>query len=173
VTAVVRTPFSGKPHDEFHRHSTNYHETDRNVLVKLDTGVVKSALPHRAPIDFGDKTGLCVDACLLELKFMSICFRSARVLVWGLRKLTSAFYRQKYIHYACVFETLAAVPGMVAGMLQHLSALRRMEHNTMIKKLLDEAENERMHLMTFMEMSRPCTRSFLCPISVRSLIWVL
>lgn len=50
---------------------------------------------------------------------------------------------------------MAAVPGMVAGMLNHLRSLRKLEHNNWIKILLDEAENERMHLMTFMEIAQP------------------
>ena len=51
---------------------------------------------------------------------------------------------------------MAAVPGMVGGLLQHLRALRRMEDDEgWIRTLLDEAENERMHLMTFIEIAQP------------------
>lgn len=52
-------------------------------------------------------------------------------------------------------ETVAGVPGMVAGMLRHLRSLRTMERdNGWIYTLLEEAENERMHLMTFMEIRK-------------------
>jgi ubiquinol oxidase len=45
---------------------------------------------------------------------------------------------------------------MVGGTLQHLSSLRRMEGDRgWIHTLLEEAENERMHLMTFMHIARP------------------
>jgi len=45
---------------------------------------------------------------------------------------------------------------MVAGALQHLKALRKMQSDHgWIRKLLDEAENERMHLMTFIEIAQP------------------
>ena len=55
-----------------------------------------------------------------------------------------------------MLETVAAVPGMVAGTLRHLRSLRRMEDDGgWIHTLLDEAENERMHLMTFMHIARP------------------
>eukprot|EP00268_Persea_americana_P010217 TRINITY_DN14137_c0_g1_i1.p1 TRINITY_DN14137_c0_g1~~TRINITY_DN14137_c0_g1_i1.p1 ORF type:complete len:142 (+),score=17.32 TRINITY_DN14137_c0_g1_i1:310-735(+) len=55
-----------------------------------------------------------------------------------------------------MLETVAAVPGMVGGMLLHLQSLRRFEHSGgWIKVLLDEAENERMHLMSFMEVTQP------------------
>ena len=44
---------------------------------------------------------------------------------------------------------------MVAGMLRHLRSLRTMERdNGWIYTLLEEAENERMHLMTFMEIRK-------------------
>jgi len=55
-----------------------------------------------------------------------------------------------------VLETVAAVPGMVGGALQHLRALRRMESDRgWIRTLLEEAENERMHLMTFIHIAQP------------------
>ena len=55
-----------------------------------------------------------------------------------------------------MLETVAAVPGMVAGMLLHLKSLRKMEDDKgWIKTLLDEAENERMHLMTFIHVAKP------------------
>lgn len=58
--------------------------------------------------------------------------------------------------HAMLLETVAAVPGMVGGMLLHLQSLRRFEHSGgWIKALLEEAENERMHLMTFLEVSNP------------------
>jgi len=45
---------------------------------------------------------------------------------------------------------------MVAGLLQHLRAIRRMRDDQgWIKELLDEAENERMHLMTFIQVAKP------------------
>ncbi|KAF7288803.1 Alternative oxidase [Mycena chlorophos] len=50
-------------------------------------------------------------------------------------------------------ETIAGVPGMVAGMLRHLQSIRLMRRdNGWIHTCLQEAENERMHLMTFMTL---------------------
>lgn len=44
----------------------------------------------------------------------------------------------------------------MAGALLHCKSLRRMEHSGgWIKALLEEAENERMHLMTFVEITKP------------------
>ena len=73
-----------------------------------------------------------------------------------LRLLADTFFKKKYGHRAVVLETVAAVPGMVAGMLLHLKSLRKMQDDRgWIKILLDEAENERMHLMTFIQIAKP------------------
>ena len=73
-----------------------------------------------------------------------------------LRFLADTFFKKRYGHRAVVLETIAAVPGMVAGMILHLKSLRKMEDDRgWIKTLLDEAENERMHLMTFIHVAKP------------------
>ena len=73
-----------------------------------------------------------------------------------LRFFADIFFTKRYGHRAVVLETVAAVPGMVAGALQHLRALRRMESDRgWIRILLEEAENERMHLMTFVHIAQP------------------
>jgi len=52
--------------------------------------------------------------------------------------------------------SLPGIPGMVAGMIRHLHSLRRMKRDHgWIHTLLEEAENERMHLLTFMRLKRP------------------
>jgi|TARA_B110000444_G_scaffold110937_1_gene104685 ubiquinol oxidase len=73
-----------------------------------------------------------------------------------LRFVADIFFKKKYGHRAVVLETVAAVPGMVAGMLMHLKSLRKMQDDKgWIKVLLEEAENERMHLMTFIQVAKP------------------
>lgn len=82
--------------------------------------------------------------------------RVALLFVRALRFFADTFFAKRYGHRAIVLETVAAVPGMVGGALQHLRALRRMEDDGgWIRTLLDEAENERMHLMTFIHISKP------------------
>src|SRR5664279_5091330 len=94
--------------------------------------------PHHIPKNIGD--------------------RFAYALVKFMRFFADTFFAHRYGHRAVVLETVAAVPGMVAGSLQHLRALRRMESDRgWIRTLLDEAENERMHLMTFIQVARPST----------------
>ena len=73
-----------------------------------------------------------------------------------LRFFADTFFASRYGHRAVVLETVAAVPGMVGGALQHLRSLRRMESDRgWIHTLLEEAENERMHLMTFIHIAQP------------------
>eukprot|EP00897_Mesotaenium_endlicherianum_P000747 jgi/Mesen1/10673/ME000009S10459 len=82
--------------------------------------------------------------------------KAAYHIVKAMRVPTDLFFRKRYGCRAMMLETVAGVPGMVGGMLLHLRSLRSFEHSGgWIKALLDEAENERMHLMTFMEVAQP------------------
>lgn len=82
--------------------------------------------------------------------------RIAFAFVKVLRFFADVFFAKRYGHRAVVLETVAAVPGMVGATLNHLKSLRRMrDDGGWIKTLLDEAENERMHLMTFIEIAQP------------------
>ena len=91
---------------------------------------------HKAPRDVHDRIALRL------VKFMRI--------------FADAFFAKRYGHRAVVLETVAAVPGMVGGLLQHLKAIRHIRDDQgWIRELLEEAENERMHLMTFIEIAKP------------------
>lgn len=97
---------------------------------------MKKSFKHFKPIQFSDYVAL---ACTKFLRFFA-----------------DTFFAGRYGHRAVVLETVAAVPGMVGGALQHLKSIRTMKNdNGWIKILLDEAENERMHLMTFIEIAKP------------------
>lgn len=73
------------------------------------------------------------------------------------RFFADTFFGDRYGHRAVVLETVAGVPGMVGGMITHLTSLRRLQrgHGQKIQELLDEATNERQHLMFFMEVVHP------------------
>lgn len=82
--------------------------------------------------------------------------RIALRIVKVMRVFADAFFSKRYGHRAVVLETVAAVPGMVGGLLQHLKSVRRIRDDQgWIRELLDEAENERMHLMTFIHIVKP------------------
>ncbi|HRQ56848.1 MAG TPA: alternative oxidase [Azoarcus taiwanensis] len=82
--------------------------------------------------------------------------RIARGFTKAARLFADMFFARRYGHRAVVLETVAAVPGMVASTLQHLKSLRTMSDDQgWIRVLMDEAENERMHLLTFIEIAKP------------------
>jgi len=81
----------------------------------------------------------------------------ARSMTTFFRFIADAFFAKRYGHRAVVLETVAGVPGMVGGMLLHFTSLRKMKtgYGADIRELLAEAENERMHLMFFIEIAKP------------------
>ncbi|MES2916887.1 MAG: alternative oxidase [Pseudomonadota bacterium] len=101
-----------------------------------DTSPAADVARHHVPATIGDRFAL------RTVKFM--------------RLFADAFFSKRYGHRAVVLETVAAVPGMVGGLLQHLKALRHIRDDQgWIRELLDEADNERMHLMTFIHVAQP------------------
>ena len=73
------------------------------------------------------------------------------------RFIADTFFAKRYGHRAVVLETVAGVPGMVAGVWMHFKSLRKMKvgYGEQIREMLAEAENERMHLMFFIEIAKP------------------
>ena len=73
------------------------------------------------------------------------------------RFFADTFFAKRYGHRAVVLETVAGVPGMVAGMWLHFKSLRKMKtgFGPDIREMLEEAENERMHLMFFIAIAKP------------------
>ena len=89
-----------------------------------------------------------------------------------LRFFADVFFAKRYGHRAVVLETVAAVPGMVGGMMNHLKSLRRMrDDDGWIHTLLEEAENERMHLMTFVALAQPNWFERALVIFVQGVFW--
>jgi hypothetical protein len=90
--------------------------------------------------------------------------RAAYATIWVLRRVydlaTGYTFGEKdeacMIRRVVFLETVAAVPGMVGAALRHLKSLRRMRNDYgFIHSLLEEAENERMHLMTALLLHEP------------------
>jgi hypothetical protein len=73
---------------------------------------------------------------------------------------------EKWLTRVVVLESVAGIPGAVAGFLRHLHAMRLFRRDmAFIDTLYDEAFNERMHLLTFLKMAKPS-------IFTRGLLWV-
>lgn len=86
------------------------------------------------------------------------CFgdRVAKFFVHLSANCADFLFQTRYGHRAVVLETIAAVPGMVGGLFQHLKSLRFIRDDRgWIKTLLDEAENERIHLLVYSEIAKP------------------
>ena len=73
------------------------------------------------------------------------------------RFTADTFFRERYGHRAVVLETVAGVPGMIAGMLTHFASLRTLKkgYGTKIHHMLEEAENERKHLIFVLHITKP------------------
>ena len=72
------------------------------------------------------------------------------------RFIADTFFAKRYGHRAVVLETIAGVPGMVAGVWLHAKSLRKMKTGwgPKIREMMEEAENERMHLMIFIDIAQ-------------------
>jgi len=89
------------------------------------------------------------------------------------RFFADTFFAKRYGHRAVVLETIAGVPGMVAGMWIHLKSLRRAKigYGPQIRELLAEAENERMHLMFFIKIAKPNVIERLLILTAQIIFW--
>lgn len=129
----------------------------------VDQIQTKISYAHRKPKDFSDRIALYM------VRFLRFCTDfatgykhdppSTNSSVDGKSVVEVKPYRmseRKWLIRFVFLESVAGVPGMVAGMLRHLHSLRRLRRdNGWIETLLEEAYNERMHLLTFLKMAKP------------------
>lgn len=80
-------------------------------------------------------------------KAVGVSDHCAKWIVDALFFFGNLYFRENYIRRAIFLESVASVPGLVCSSLHHLRCLRRLQPNEWIKPLVDEAENERMHLL--------------------------
>lgn len=101
---------------------------------------------HVPPVTFSDKTAL------FAVKCVRVGFDTATL--WNFGSVT----KNKILYRAIFLETIAAIPGMVAAIIRHFRSLRNMARDGgMLNMFLEEANNERMHLLTFIRMKEPGT----------------
>jgi threonyl-tRNA synthetase len=82
----------------------------------------------------------------------SIRFIFDKATGWEYDNLTKSVI----LHRVIYLETIAAVPGMVAAIVRHFQSLRTMKRDGgMMQMFLDEANNERMHLLSFVRLKDP------------------
>jgi ubiquinol oxidase len=92
-----------------------------------------------------------------RIKTVNVSDTFAYSMTQFFRFTADTFFAKRYGHRAVVLETVAGVPGMVAGVWMHFKSLRAMKvgYGEQIREMLAEAENERMHLMFFIEIAKP------------------
>ncbi|KAF8318971.1 alternative oxidase [Clavulina sp. PMI_390] len=117
---------------------------------------------HREPQNLSDKTAIFLSSIarwgfdfVSGYKHKEIPAGST-MSVKELREQGYIMNEKQWLARIIFLETIAGVPGMVAAALRHLRSLRLMQRdNAWINTLLQEAENERMHLMSFMTLTKP------------------
>lgn len=73
-----------------------------------------------------------------------------------MRKRGICFGPEQWLIRIVFLETIAGVPGFSAAMIRHLQSLRLMRRDKgWIQTLLDDAQNERMHLLVALKLYRP------------------
>jgi len=118
---------------------------------------------HREPQDFSDRIALFMVRLLRFGMDTATRYKhdvEAPKKVGDSNAVTAtkpyAMSEPKWLVRMIFLESVAGVPGMVAGMIRHLHSLRRLKRdNGWIETLLEEAYNERMHLLTFLKMAEP------------------
>lgn len=105
---------------------------------------LKIEITHVPPVTFSDKTALFAVKC--------VRFGFDNASLWNFGAVT----KNKILYRAIFLETIAAIPGMVAAVIRHFRSLRTMTRDGgMLNLFLEEANNERMHLLTFIRMKQP------------------
>ncbi|KAK6205423.1 alternative oxidase [Scheffersomyces amazonensis] len=130
---------------------------------------LKVSFEHREPKSLGDRIALRG----IQLVRGSFDFvtgykkpRNEAEEVNGFKGTRYEMTEAKWLTRCIFLESIAGVPGAVAGFIRHLHSLRLLKRDkAWIETLLDEAYNERMHLLTFIKLGQPS-------IFTRSIIYV-
>ncbi|KAL5499762.1 hypothetical protein EMCRGX_G011222 [Ephydatia muelleri] len=116
------------------------------IWSKEEAEAVK--VTHIAPVTKTDKAAYFCVQCLRTLWDIFSGYK------WG--KWFNTLDEKKWLTRIIFLETVAGVPGMIAAMNRHLSSLRSMKRDHgWIHTLLEDAENERMHLLTALALKKP------------------
>ena len=105
----------------------------------------------------------------------TISDKVAWLMVHAAARGADLLFLKRYGNRAIVLETVAAIPGMVGGLLQHMKCLRWLIRNDhgWIKTLVDEAENERIHLVVYSHVAKPTIFEHILIVIVQLVVFVL
>jgi ubiquinol oxidase len=101
---------------------------------------------HREPNSMTDK---------IAQGIVRLCYNGNNLLLGDPHKPEKLDTRN-WLNRLIFLESIAGIPGMAGGMHRHLKSLRKLESdNGWIHHLLQEAENERMHLFFLLRLRSP------------------
>mmetsp|Transcript_585 Transcript_585/g.1789 ORF Transcript_585/g.1789 Transcript_585/m.1789 type:complete len:389 (-) Transcript_585:164-1330(-) len=122
------------------------HLVTQSTWTKEELDRIKET--HHQAKDFVERVAyFTVQACRLGFDIGSL---------YKVKVRTATMTEQDWLRRIIFLETVAGVPGMVAGMLRHMTSLRLMRRDHgWIHSLLAEAENERMHLLIALTLRQP------------------
>ncbi|KAF2436300.1 mitochondrial alternative oxidase [Tothia fuscella] len=119
------------------------------------------SIAHRETRDWSDRVAkLAARTLRMGLDFVS-GYKHDKAIALNAKDPAAANQKygmteKKYLIRNIFLESVAGVPGSVAGILRHLASMRRMKRdNGWIETLLEESYNERMHLLIFLKMGEP------------------
>jgi len=142
----VVSHFKEVPIDHFGKHGNTTGDEEYRMPhpVWSEEDVYKVEVTHEKPEKFVDK-----------LAFKSVQALRGTFDILSLYRFVE-LDENRWLNRIIMLETIAGVPGMIGAMTRHFHSLRRLTRdNGWIHTLLEEAENERMHLMTALEMKQP------------------
>jgi len=139
------------PKHEYQLDGTSY----SMVHPKWDaTDIQDVELTHYEPRTFGDRFALY--SCKAMRKVFDL------ITLYNYGQMTEERYIRRFVCHGVV----AAVPGMIGAMLRHMKSLSIMRiDGGWIHHMLEEAENQRVHLFTCMDIQKPnfiLRAGFLC-----------
>lgn len=121
---------------------------------------------HRDPFTFGDKVAYNGMVFCRRMFDFFTGYKKVKTPEEAKKGLVGTRYEMtenKWLTRIIFLESVAGIPGSTAGYLRHLHSIRLLKRDkAWIETLLDEAYNERMHLLTFIKIGNPSwfTRCF-------------
>lgn len=172
---LKKTLLEGENNDKFHRPENRLIKVNNRHLISSPCSISPGIISHTTPFTqqiqrYGEEIrAFDFSKTISREDLKNFDYQSGKhtpptntsekvayIVVKTLRTLADIYFAGNYVRRAVILETVAAIPGMVGGLFRHLYSLRNLEDNgDTIKKLVDEAENERQHLLSFLEILKP------------------
>lgn len=122
----------------------------------LDNDCELVQVTHRVPHDFTDRfANFCIQTVRKAFDFVT-GYKKSDDMSETFKGTRYYMTLSKWLVRVIFLESIAGVPGETASYLRHLRSLRYLRRDMgWIELLLDEAFNERMHLLTFYHIGNP------------------